>query len=545
MRSSFLKDFPRNLDSPAVALSLLLGLMSLLAVLPGAMRLGRAASMTVSMWSAVRLGDDDFGGVVGRFPDTTAASTGFTSIPTARALIQTPRWLASTAASSQARLNVPPEDRLTLAVVGLPVDVGHGMLRDVDVVSYCLARQQSDRGILSLCRDAKRLYERFVFSGKYNLCDFDPDCWHSTAVAILASGRQLEKGTLTLRDEQKEGDQKETRFETKTIGDIARSDYETWAQSQGDDKTSFKDFFSERFTGYEGVINVSMPIAEVTYNASLDRTYITKQMIVDHGVRSRGPILAMNVFSRFESAIECDAHRKKAPCVLTTTSAQEKALEYILEKVVRRDRGQSRSNSLPALAAIVIVAGGELTDRPCDDTATARLISKLRQQGVLTFVPVGNDSNATKLRFPACASQAISVGSLTRDGTIAAFSNGSKTAMVDLYVDGETVVLPIRGPRLLPEWFEDRDPAFCGREPDSSVCHLRVPGDQYDTYLAGGTLLSAAVASGVFLNLRERHPSVPPEAILRAFKPSQPSSGPKLVEANEQLAERALDNSAP
>jgi hypothetical protein len=96
------------------------------------------------------------------------------------------------------------------------------------------------------------------------------------------------------------------------------------------------------------------------------------------------------------------------------------------------------------VGAILIVAGGPLTDKPCDSTATAQYIKQLRTAGVYTFVPTGNDGKADQVRFPACASDAIAVGALDRNGTISAVSNGSKTRMVSLYTDGDTLLLPIR-----------------------------------------------------------------------------------------------------
>jgi hypothetical protein len=300
------------------------------------------------------------------------------------------------------------------------------------------------------------------------------------------------------------------------------------SQSDSDEKTSFKDFLAERFPGFDSILNVTMPIAVIPYDGySTKKAYITRQMIIDHGMHPGGPLLAVNVFSRFESAVECDAHQKQSPCVLTTIAAQEEALRHILSDVMGPASVASPGNAHSPVGAIVIVAGGELTERRCNDTTMARLIGELRRRGVPTFVPVGNDGDPAKVRFPACASDAVSIGSLTRDGAIADFSNGSKTGMVALYVDGETVVLPIRGPRFL-------------LNTEVGIGTPRAPGDQYNAYLAGGTLLGAAVASGVFLNLRERHPTLSTEAILDAFKANRSSTRAPFAEINEQAAEQAL-----
>jgi hypothetical protein len=520
------------LSSRALAGSALIGLIVAAAV--------SHAATVLATWSAVSLGADHRGGIVGTFRDSSAASTGFTSVPTARALTNPPRWLSANAVALRAgAAAAAPEARLSLAVVGLPIDVQHDMLRKVTTDSYCLAPQQS-KTTVSLCKDPKQLYEKFAFSGTYNLCDFDPDCWHSTAVAIVASGNEIDSARYPFSSWSGAAE-----FKTVTFAQIARARYaEITLPGSYTNKTTFPKFVSEQFEGYKEILNTPMRIATVQYtvtgtrdgNPNYNSTYISKQMIIDKGVRNGGTILAFNVFSRFESAIECDEHKKFAPCVLTTTGAQEEALNHILETVQARET-PGANNRGPSLGAIVIVAGGALTDKRCDNTRTAELIAALRRRGVLTFVPVGNDGNPAKVRFPACASQAVSVGSLTRDGAISSLSNGSQTNMVALYTDGETAVLPIRGPRMEQWMFSRTAPEPC----DKSNCKVRKPNDQYNVYLAGGTLLSTAVASGAFLNVRERHPKRSPEEVLASFKGKRTSSSPSMpVEADEYVAQQVL-----
>jgi hypothetical protein len=109
--------------------------------------------------------------------------------------------------------------------------------------------------------------------------------------------------------------------------------------------------------------------------------------------------------------------------------------------------------------------------------------------------------------------------------------------MVNLYADGDTVVIPIRGPRLQWDLFSDAEPESCD---SGSECSVRRADDQYDTYLAGGTLLSASAVAAEFLNLRERHPTVGPEDILIALMGKRASSRSQPVEADEYLAEQLL-----
>jgi hypothetical protein len=453
-----------------------------------------------------------------------------------------PHWRSAKAASVRTDKPVPPEAQLSLGIIGLPIDVDHDMLKGVPITTFCFTSAQPSQGIVSLCEDPKQPYENFSLSGKYNLCDFDPDCWHSTAVAIIASGKNIDWNRYVTSD----ADGKQTplvRFKTTTLADIARSYYENYFEGEKP-SMSFAKFISENFDNYRKILNKPMQLAAISYNQVLatDRhtnnyntAYISNQMIIDKGVRTGGGLLAINVFSRFASAVECDDHKKPAPCALTTIAAQEEALKYVLQTVEAHEAA-GKSTTYP-LGAIVIVAGAQLTKERCDNTRTAELIGALRQHGVLTFVPVGNDGDAARVRFPACATKAISVGALDRDGAIALYSNGSGTRMVNLYADGDTVVIPIRGPRLQWDLFSDAEPESCD---SGSECSVRRADDQYDTYLAGGTLLSASAVAAEFLNLRERHPTVGPEDILIALMGKRASSRSQPVEADEYLAEQLL-----
>jgi hypothetical protein len=167
-------------------------------------------------------------------------------------------------------------------------------------------------------------------------------------------------------------------------------------------------------------------------------------MLVPHGARRGGPFIAFNVFSTMRDAGQCERVGAQAPCVLTKIKSQEKALAFLLERV----KAEKALGAKPVsrISAILIIAGGELARAPCDENPTAQLIAELRRQGVYTFVPVGNDGDPKAVRFPACASAAIGVGSVDRDGELMPISNGHQTGMVRLYADGDTAVIPMRAP---------------------------------------------------------------------------------------------------
>src|SRR5262249_21930252 len=127
-------------------------------------------------------------------------------------------------------------------------------------------------------------------------------------------------------------------------------------------------------------------------------------------------------------------------------------------------------------------------------------------------------------------------------GTVANFGNGYKSGLVSLYADGEAVALPLRGPRIEPRPFAgDIDPEAC-REENSELCTLRAPADQYDAFLAGGTLLSAAAVSVIFLDLHRHYGDVPADAIVNALKAVPAVAGSAAPEADEIQAVHWIDD---
>src|ERR1700720_3662596 len=119
--------------------------------------------------------------------DPWAASTGFLSIPSARALVSRPRWDKI----SNASLNSSPDQAVSLAIVGLPVDLDHIMLMDNRTDTHCLARQSATEQSVALCVKKSSEYTLLRSSKEYDLCGFTDDCWHSTAAALLASGNAM------------------------------------------------------------------------------------------------------------------------------------------------------------------------------------------------------------------------------------------------------------------------------------------------------------------------------------------------------------------
>lgn len=332
---------------------------------------------------------------------------------------------------------------------------------------------------------------------------------------------------------------------------------------------------------------------------------VNKKMVLRHGARNGGPIFPLNVFSHIQDPATCKALGRSSPCILTNIESQRKALEYILLRTSTQLSLKKVRNGRGTIQAVLIVAGGSLTTEPCDNTPTAKVIAALRANGIFTFVPVGNDGVHDAVRFPACASDAIAIGALDRDGNVMPESNGTATDMVDLYIDGDTVVLPMRAPppkelagcvhkeayneqvRLLQELlnkagfdagitdgtigprtraalrdfqiskmlepterFDKRtlevlfgpqhptDPINRDKEYWQSdsiarnikysdidhfeqysrlICNNTIRKRQYQAYIAGGTLVSASAAAGVYTSYVEKFPNKSAERILQAM----------------------------
>jgi hypothetical protein len=395
-----------------------------------------------------------------------AGSTGFISLPSAAALARRPRWADIPPSSSQ-------DQSVSLAIVGLPVDAEHTMLAKTPLTTYCIARQSSaSEQSVALCSKNATEYALIKSGKEFSLCDFTEDCWHSTAAAILAAGNPMDKrlfsfqaiaavpfkdGTGDLASEAQVVVYPNTPTLYEAAADVPGLFTRAYLLEQHSSENGKKprlSSFEKQLTitreQYESLPSGAYPMAEI-YKNKLDanglapnprRSLVNRNILFDRGSRNGGPVFAVNVFSRVENRQICAAASRRAPCVLTNLSAQEKALQFILQS----DKGAANESRLrrPPVGAILIVAGGQLTDRPCDNTPMAKYISELRKRGVYTFVPAGNDGKPFHVRFPGCASDAVTVGALNRDGKVSPYSNGSATEMIKLYSDGDTLVVPIR-----------------------------------------------------------------------------------------------------
>lgn len=184
-------------------------------------------------------------------------------------------------------------------------------------------------------------------------------------------------------------------------------------------------------------------IYEDIFSLSPRSSFINRNILVNNGAAPGAPVFPISVFSRIDDERLCEYLDRTSPCVLTDLGNQRRALDYVdLISAEQKTKGSRRES----IGAVLIVATGKLVTGTCDQTETAKAIERLRARGIFTFVPVGNDGAGNAVRFPACASAAIAVGAAGRDGKPLSISNGRNSKMVDLWMDGDAVAIPMHAP---------------------------------------------------------------------------------------------------
>jgi subtilisin family serine protease len=149
------------------------------------------------------------------------------------------------------------------------------------------------------------------------------------------------------------------------------------------------------------------------------------------GVAPSARVLPIQVFTLFEDPAACNGRPK---CVLSFTSDQLRALEYVLRK---KDEFK--------IASVNMSLGSGYHDRPCDQaSALTEIIERLRRAGVATVVAAGNENYFDGIAEPACVSSAISVSSMTKSGVIdVSYSNISQ--FVTIAAPGTEILSSIPG----------------------------------------------------------------------------------------------------
>jgi len=131
------------------------------------------------------------------------------------------------------------------------------------------------------------------------------------------------------------------------------------------------------------------------------------------GVAKDASLLAIQVFSRFDGS-QCSTYGMSSPCVLSWTSDQLAALDWLY----------SQRDSFD-LAAANMSLGGGLFSSVCDNDSRKAAIDNLRSVGIATVAAAGNSGSRTSLSSPACISSVVSVGATTDADAVASYSNAA------------------------------------------------------------------------------------------------------------------------
>lgn len=237
------------------------------------------------------------------------------------------------------------------------------------------------------------------------------------------------------------------------------------------------------------------------------------------GVAPGASVIAVQVFTRFDSTSVCGTAPGDVPC----------ASAYVSDLVL----GLNRVNALAGagnvnhVAAVNMSLGGSTqysTQAACDvdNSANGRkaAIDNLLSNGIASVISSGNNSARTTMSSPACISTAVSVGSITDALQVSSFSNNAP--FLSLYGVGSDVT--------------------------SSV-----PGGGYASFQ--GTSMAAPHVAGAWAVIKQAVPAATPQQVLTALQATgtsindQRSSGggphPLINVNNARLALLGVGGSAP
>ena len=188
------------------------------------------------------------------------------------------------------------------------------------------------------------------------------------------------------------------------------------------------------------------------------------------GVAPDADIIAINVFTRFNSAGDCSPN--PAPCVSSFPSDQVLGLDRVLAL-----DGTLASDIVSANMSL----GAGMFTANCDGDNQGRkaAIDALLAQEIATVISAGNNGFNAAVGRPGCISTAVTVGATTDADAVAGFSN--RGTLLDLFAPGVSV--------------------------DSSV-----PDDTWANF--DGTSMSAPHVTGAWGVLRDMYPTASVATIL-------------------------------
>ncbi|MFJ9729343.1 proprotein convertase P-domain-containing protein [Streptomyces sp. NPDC101209] len=150
-----------------------------------------------------------------------------------------------------------------------------------------------------------------------------------------------------------------------------------------------------------------------------------------HGVAPGASIIAIQVFSRFDSDTHCV--EEASPCALSYTSSQIKGLEKVSEL---KAAGTN-------IAAVNMSLGAGRWTSECTSDPRKPIIDTLLAQGVATVVAAGNNSYTDAVTAPGCISSAVTVGATTDDDQLATYTN--RSLLLDYFAPGSNIISSVPG----------------------------------------------------------------------------------------------------
>ncbi len=150
------------------------------------------------------------------------------------------------------------------------------------------------------------------------------------------------------------------------------------------------------------------------------------------GVAPAARLIAVQVFSEF-GPTSCAGNQS---CALAYTSDIIRGLEHVYGL---RDQFEIASVNMS-------LGGGQYTSQPECDAANGFMLSvidDLRSVGIATVIASGNSGYVDALAAPGCLSSAVSVGSVTKSGSVSSFSNSAE--FLDLLAPGSAIVSAFPG----------------------------------------------------------------------------------------------------
>ncbi|MGJ6968416.1 S8 family peptidase, partial [Streptosporangium sp. G11] len=151
-----------------------------------------------------------------------------------------------------------------------------------------------------------------------------------------------------------------------------------------------------------------------------------------NGVAPGAGILPIQVSSRFNGPI-CAEQNTSAPCILSFTSDQKRALQYVDEVHA----------GLKIVAVNMSIGGGPGYQVPCAGAPLESEILWLKSFGVATVISSGNNGYDSAVVRPGCIAAAVTVGATDDHDTPAPFSN--RGPLIDLFAPGVAIDSAIPG----------------------------------------------------------------------------------------------------